>query len=76
MNECALVILLGNEFQSETECGTNEYKKTVGMCIRLNKNITIYMCPSTTTYKNRSENKEITYNFIHGSKFEIQPTII
>ena len=35
--------ILGNEFQSEIECGTNEYKKTVGMCIRLNKTITIYI---------------------------------
>ena len=34
------------------------------MCIRLNKNITIYMCPSITTYKNRRENKEIMYNFM------------
>ena len=45
-------------------------QETVGMCIRMNKTITIYMCPSTTTYKNRRENKELTilqvmYNFIH-----------
>ena len=26
MSEFALVILLGNEFQSEIECGTSEYK--------------------------------------------------
>ena len=51
--------ILGNEFQSEIECGTNEYKKTLGMCIRLNKTITIYICPSTTTYKNRRENKKV-----------------
>ena len=43
------------------------------MCIRLNKAITIYICPSTTTYINRRENKEVIYNFIHGSKFETQP---
>ena len=51
------------------------------MFIRL---ITIYICPSTMTYKNRREvmyqnrreNKDVMYNFIHGSKFEIQPIII
>ena len=44
-------------------------QETVGMCIRLNKTVTIYMCPSTTTYKNRRENKvtilQVMYNFIH-----------
>ena len=76
MNECALVILLGNEFQSEIECGTNEYKKLLVLRIWLNKTITIYICPSTMTYKNRRENKEVMYSFIHGSKFGIHPTII
>ena len=47
------------------------------MCKRLNKkSIAVYICPSTTMYKNRRENKEVMYNFKHGSKFKVQPTII
>ena len=46
------------------------------MCKRLDKTITVYICPSTTTYKNWRESKEVMYNFMHGSKFEVQPTII
>ena len=33
------------------------------MCKRLNKTVTVYICPSTMTYKNRRENKEVMYNF-------------
>ena len=69
-----LVTLIGNGFQREIECG--RVQQTVGMCKRLNKTITVYICPSTMTYKKRRENKEVMYNFKHGSKFEVQPTII